>query len=134
MRFRKTLMKALFEDYGLAIWLLLLSMIGVVLVFGIVTLAVSIAEMALIVGLGLTPGLIASKFIGVALIGGGIVFTLYDFVRALIKETHKRIEDENLETMAALKGETYNPYWREAEQRIARIRHVRGSGGTRESM
>lgn len=134
MRFRKTLMKALFEDHGLAIWLLLLSIAGVIIVAGFLTLIVSMIEMSAIIGFELAPGLFITKVVGVVLIGGGIIFILHDFVTRSIKETHMRIEDENMETMAALKGETYDPHWREAEKKIAKMKYNRGSGGMRETM
>jgi len=136
MRFRKTLARVLFEDYGLAIWLFLLAIVGVTLTFGFVTLVVGLVEITFILGLELTPGLIATKVIGVSLIGSSLVYTVFDFVRGVIKETHERIEDENLETMAALKGENYDPLWRKAEKaRItAKFEMKRGSGGSREWM
>ena len=134
MRFRKTLAGVLFEDRCLAIGMLLLALLGVTLVFSFFTLVVSLLEMIVTTGWQLAPGLIVTKIIGVTSIGGGIVYTVFDFVRSVIKETHKRIEDENLETMAALKGETYDPLWREAEnvRATAKFEMKRGSGGSRE--
>jgi len=136
MRFRKTLAGVLFEDYGLAIWLFLLAMVGVTLTFGFVTLVVGLVEITFILGLELTPGLVATKVIGAALIGSSLVYTVFDFVRAVINETQKRIEDENMETLAALKGETYDPLWRRADEvrATARFEMKRGSGGSREWM